>query len=37
MSDTKFTNVAPIAWGAVVVVTLGIFFGTLLINKEKRS
>lgn len=37
MSDGKFTNVAPIAWGAIVVVTLGLFVGTLLLDARKKS
>lgn len=33
---SKFNAVAPIAWGAVIVVTLGIFIGTLMLDARKR-
>lgn len=31
--QTAFGSYAPLAWGAVIGVTLGIFFGTLLMKK----
>jgi hypothetical protein len=32
----KFTRVAPMAWGAVLVVTIGLFVGTLLIDARRK-
>lgn len=40
MSDegkTDFGSIAPFAWGLVAATTLGIFFGTLFLNKKKKS
>lgn len=38
MSDgNKFADVAPLAWGAVIVITLGLFAGTLLLNNKKKN
>ncbi len=33
---TAFGSVAPLAWGAVLGITFGIFFGTLYLKKAKR-
>lgn len=37
MSEQQgFGSWAPFAWAAVVTTTLGIFIGTLYLNKKKR-
>jgi hypothetical protein len=33
---TKFSQYSTVAWAAVVTVTLGLFFGTLLLQGKKR-